>query len=72
MEERCVMCGDIIPEGRQVCYRCEVLAKDSRPILKGVVLYGKRDYQSGKAEDLRKNGKVRTDFTGVRQTEHGT
>ena len=34
MEERCVMCGDIIPEGRQVCYRCEALAKDSRPIMR--------------------------------------
>ncbi len=21
-EERCVSCGDIIPEGRQVCYLC--------------------------------------------------
>ena len=21
--ERCVMCGKIIPEGRQVCYGCE-------------------------------------------------
>ncbi len=23
MEDRCVMCGDIIPEGRQVCPICE-------------------------------------------------
>lgn len=23
MEERCICCGDIIPEGRQVCPRCE-------------------------------------------------
>lgn len=22
-EERCVMCGEIIPEGRMVCPRCE-------------------------------------------------
>lgn len=22
-EERCVMCGEIIPEGRQVCPTCE-------------------------------------------------
>lgn len=21
--ERCVMCGKVIPEGRQVCYGCE-------------------------------------------------
>ncbi len=23
MEERCIACGDIIPEGRQVCPKCE-------------------------------------------------
>ena len=23
MEERCVCCGEIIPEGRQVCPMCE-------------------------------------------------
>lgn len=23
MEDRCVCCGNIIPEGRQVCYQCE-------------------------------------------------
>ena len=26
-EERCVCCGDIIPEGRQVCLNCEVKRK---------------------------------------------
>lgn len=26
-EERCVTCGEIIEEGRQVCLRCEKLAK---------------------------------------------
>lgn len=23
MENKCVVCGDIIPEGRQVCFNCE-------------------------------------------------
>ena len=23
MEDRCVCCGEIIPEGRQICWRCE-------------------------------------------------
>ena len=23
MEDRCIMCGEIIPEGRQVCWSCE-------------------------------------------------
>ena len=27
-EERCVMCGDIIPEGRMVCPRCERAASE--------------------------------------------
>ena len=28
MEDRCVMCGEIIPEGRQVCKQCEEKAKE--------------------------------------------
>ena len=28
-ENRCVMFGEIIPEGRQVCIRCEVKINDS-------------------------------------------
>ena len=27
-EERCVSCGEIIPEGRQVCYTCEHKAEN--------------------------------------------
>mgnify|MGYP003416456191 CR=1 FL=1 len=23
MENRCISCGEVIPEGRQVCYSCE-------------------------------------------------
>ena len=23
MEDRCICCGEIIPEGRQVCWACE-------------------------------------------------
>lgn len=23
MEDRCVCCGEIVPEGRMVCYMCE-------------------------------------------------
>lgn len=23
MEDRCVCCGEIIPEGRQICWKCE-------------------------------------------------
>ena len=24
MEDRCICCGEIIPEGRQVCWTCEI------------------------------------------------
>jgi predicted nucleic acid-binding Zn ribbon protein len=27
MEERCICCGEIIPEGRQVCPSCEAETK---------------------------------------------
>lgn len=27
MENRCVCCGEIIPEGRQVCFLCELEAE---------------------------------------------
>lgn len=28
MENRCVYCGEIIPEGRMVCLMCEMQAED--------------------------------------------
>ena len=30
MENRCISCGEIIPEGRQVCKECEVKAGMNR------------------------------------------
>lgn len=30
MEDRCVCCGEIIPEGRMVCPNCEVASKARR------------------------------------------
>ena len=35
MEDRCVCCGEIIPEGRQVCHTCEN-EKTSRKMGKGI------------------------------------
>ena len=40
-EERCVMCGEIIPEGRMVCLRCERAASEQPKI---------PDYRSGKTQ----------------------
>ena len=34
-EERCVMCGNIIPEGRQVCWNCEYQEDTDRCIICG-------------------------------------
>lgn len=32
MEERCICCDEIIPEGRQVCQNCEAEAeKETKP-----------------------------------------
>ena len=28
MEEHCVICGEVIPEGRQVCPACEATVKE--------------------------------------------
>ena len=28
--ERCVMCGKVIPEGRQVCYGCEICIQENK------------------------------------------
>ena len=28
MENRCVCCGEVIPEGRQVCAKCETEVSD--------------------------------------------
>lgn len=30
MEDRCICCGEIIPEGRQVCKKCEHDASDEK------------------------------------------
>ena len=31
-EEKCVICGDIVPEGRQVCPKCESDKNEDRDI----------------------------------------
>lgn len=34
MEERCVVCGTVIPEGRQVCQKCEAEQEHDERIIK--------------------------------------
>ena len=35
--DRCVMCGEIIPEGRQVCPACESKVKERRDYIRAIV-----------------------------------
>ena len=32
MEDRCVCCGEIIPEGRMICIKCELEAEERRKL----------------------------------------
>lgn len=34
-EDRCVVCGEIVPEGRQICWKCEHQSKDYHCIICG-------------------------------------
>lgn len=29
MEDRCVICGKIVPEGRQICWSCDYIAEST-------------------------------------------
>ena len=33
-ENKCVSCGDVIPEGRQICHRCDNSAPKQKPLRK--------------------------------------
>lgn len=38
MEDRCMFCGDIIPEGRQVCPTCEEFYRDlEKALIRGLI-----------------------------------
>lgn len=32
MVDKCVACGEVIPEGRQICPRCEKALKNYKPV----------------------------------------
>ena len=42
MEDNCVICGDTIPEGRQVCRKCETNDAYGRGYADGVRDFAKR------------------------------
>lgn len=40
--DRCVCCGEIVPEGRQVCLMCEATSTKCKCVICGNVFYRKR------------------------------
>lgn len=48
MPDRCVMCGEIIPEGRQVCIRCELTGPKEL-----ILILSKREEQHNEPQDDR-------------------
>ena len=40
MENRCVCCGEIIPEGRLVCKLCEIMAESEHDLINRRRNYG--------------------------------
>ncbi len=38
-EDRCVCCGEIIPEGRMICKRCEMSGEDVAKRLSGRIAH---------------------------------
>ena len=50
MENRCVCCGEIIPEGRQICLQCEGLILIEKPKTKRK-LQSKRKVKQSKAKE---------------------
>lgn len=53
MVDLCVVCGDIIPEGRQVCRNCEMR-----------IMYGVPREKQGSPKKERKPKKFFRDFSG--------
>lgn len=56
MEDRCVVCGEIVPEGRQVCLICETSDKNASNVTMAIWEDIKRNYpmeQSDKADSTR-------------------
>lgn len=63
MEDRCVMCGEIIPEGRMVCPVCEerVLTRKGEQTMKARTI-GETEYTWEQIEEILAAGKARETF----------
>lgn len=64
MLDRCVCCGAIIPEGRQVCPNCEAMAEYKMADLCWVGVRGFRAIGTGKFFRAG-NGRMKEEMTGV-------
>lgn len=67
MEDRCICCGAIIPEGRQVCFKCE---KPSGKEFLETLLYYETDIKS-KQDELQFWEDKATDITTNLSLTHG-
>ena len=66
MENRCVCCGEIIPEGRLVCMLCEIMAGSENDLINRRRSYG--DIRSGQRE-LRNENEQLNKENGMLQQE---
>ena len=53
MEDRCIMCGAVVPEGRQVCANCEREKKKTRK-LNSVVFTDVKEFEKNLADAIKK------------------
>lgn len=52
-EERCICCGAVIPEGRQICFNCENKKTEGEPVYKAVIIRKNGEtYNSGTLKNM--------------------
>ncbi len=68
-ENRCLFCGDIIPEGLQICRNCEKIYSDyGREAHRGEISHRKGDLsREGKQVHQNKRKRNRERFRGIRE-----
>ena len=61
MEDRCVVCGALIPEGLQVCAMCTLASGVERDVIPHVIVL-KNANREPPSRDKRNNGKAHRRF----------
>ena len=57
VEERCICCGEIVPEGRQVCWGCEYKMIKMGAILQSYGTAEEEKMTKNKSEEVKYNEK---------------